>query len=73
MVWLIFAFLTAFFESATDVFSKKSLKDIGEYIVAWALPFFALPFLLPLLVFTKIPTLGEQFWLALCSFWIPNF
>jgi len=65
MVWFIFAFLTALFEATKDVFSKKSLKDIDEYVVAWSLPFFALPFLLPLLLFTKIPVLGEQFWLAL--------
>lgn len=65
MVWFIFAFLTAFFEATKDVFSKKSLEDIDEYVVAWSLPFFALPFLLPLLLFTKIPALGEQFWLAL--------
>jgi len=65
MVWFIFAFLTALFEATKDVFSKKSLKDIDEYVVAWSLPFFALPFLLPLLLFTKIPALGEQFWLAL--------
>ena len=64
-VWFIFAFLTAFFESTKDIFSKKSLKNIDEYIVAWALRFFALPFLLPLLFFIKIPVLGDQFWLAL--------
>ncbi len=65
MFWFIFAFLTAFFKSTKDVFSKKGLKDIDEYIVAWALRFFALPFLLPLLFFIKIPVIGNQFWLAL--------
>ena len=65
MVWFILAFLTAFFESMKDVFSKKSLKDIDEYVVAWALRFFALPFVLPLLFFIEIPSLNNQFWLAL--------
>ena len=67
MLWFIFAFLTALFEATKDVLSKKSLKDIDEYVVAWSLPFFALPFLLPILLFTEIPSLGERFWLALVT------
>lgn len=65
MIWFIFALLTAFFESLKDVFSKKSLKHIDVYIVSWSLRFFTLPFLLPLLFIINIPTLGEQFWIAL--------
>jgi len=65
MLWYLFAFLTALFESAKDVFSKKSLKETDEYVAAWALPAFALPFLLPVLFLTGIPPLGAQFWLAL--------
>ena len=67
MLWFIFAFLTALFEATKDVLSKKSLKDIDEYVVAWSLPFFALPFLLPILLFTELPPLGERFWLALVT------
>ena len=67
MLWFIFAFLTALFEATKDVLSKKSLKDIDEYVVAWSLPCFALPFLLPILLFTEIPPLGERFWLALVT------
>src|SRR3989338_4529525 len=68
MVWLLFAFLTAFFESLKDVFSKKSLENCDEYVVAWSLRFFALLFLIPLLFFIEIPSwqsLGLQFWVAL--------
>jgi uncharacterized membrane protein len=65
MVWFIFAFLAAFFESLKDVFSKKGLKNIDEYIVSWSFGFFALPFLIPLLFFIEIPSLGNQFWIAL--------
>src|SRR3990167_6087725 len=65
MLWFIFSFLTAFFESLKDVFSKKSLKNIDEYVVSWSLRFFALPFLVPLLFFIEIPSLGNKFWLAL--------
>ncbi len=65
MTWLVFAFLTAFSESMKDVFSKKSLKNIDEYIVSWALRFFALPFLLPLLFIIEVPAVGRQFLIAL--------
>lgn len=65
MLWFIFSFFTALFESLKDVFSKKSLKNVDEYIVSWSLRFFALPFLLPLLFFIEIPSLGNKFWLAL--------
>ncbi len=58
MLWFIFAFLTALFEATKDVLSKKSLKDIDEYVVAWSLPCFALPFLLPILLFMEITPLG---------------
>lgn len=65
MLWIIFSFFTALFESLKDVSSKKSLKNIDEYISSWSLIFFALPFLLPLLLFIEIPSLGNKFWLAL--------
>lgn len=65
MLWIVFSFFTALFESLKDVFSKKGLKNIDEYIVSWSLGFFALPFLLPLLFFIEIPSLGNKFWLAL--------
>lgn len=65
MLWIVFSFFTALFESLKDVFSKNGLKNIDEYVVSWSLRFFALPFLLPLLFFIEIPSLGNKFWLAL--------
>ncbi len=65
MTWFVFAFLTAFSESMKDVFSKKSLKNIDEYIVSWALRLFALPFLLPLVFIIEVPAFGRQFLIAL--------
>jgi len=65
MVWFIFAFLSAFFDALKNVFSKINLKTIDEYIVAWSLRFFTLPFLIPLLYLIKIPPLKNQFWIAL--------
>ncbi len=68
MLWVLFAFLGAFSESLKDVFSKKALdsvKNIDEYVAAWSMRFFALPFLLSLLLFVEIPVIGEGFWIAL--------
>lgn len=65
MLWPVLALLTASCESMKDLFGKKSLGRVDEYMVAWALRFFALPFLLPLLFVIDIPTLGSEFWPAL--------
>lgn len=65
MVWQLFAFLAALFSSLDGVFSKKALRDLDEYMMAGAFRFFALPFLLPVLLFTGIPEIGSQFWPAL--------
>ena len=65
MLWVLFALLTAFCESMKDVFSKKSLREIDVYFMAWSLRFFALPFLLPILFFIEIPVLNQAFYGAL--------
>ena len=65
MTWFVLALLTAFFESLKDVVGKKSVLTIDATVVAWAMRFFSLPFLLPLLIFTEIPLLTFQFWIAL--------
>ncbi|MCA1993399.1 MAG: DMT family transporter [Coleofasciculus sp. S288] len=67
MSWFLLAFSTAFFESIRDVFNKKALKDINEYVVAWSLMFFSFLFLSPVLLFIEIPTLESKFWIALLS------
>jgi len=65
MIWLLFASLTAFFESLKDVTSKRGLRHFDEYVIASSLIVYQLPFLLPLLFFIEIPELGEHFWPAL--------
>ena len=65
MTWVFFAFLTALFRSLTDVAGKFGLKNMDEYIVAWALSFFALPLLIPILFFIEIPDITPGFWLAI--------
>lgn len=65
MSWIIFALSAALFDSLKDITSKHNLKKIDEYVVGWSLRIFALVFLLPLLLFIKVPQLGNQFWQAL--------
>ncbi|MEG4166063.1 MULTISPECIES: EamA family transporter [unclassified Microcoleus] len=65
MTWLILGLLTAFFEAVKDVFGKQNLKKSDEYVVAWSLSFFSVIFLIPWVLYTGIPTLNSQFWLAL--------
>lgn len=65
MIWLVFAILTAFFESLKDVSSKHSLRSLDAYIVAWVANIFAVVFLIPLLLLAGIPKIDPQFWIAL--------
>ncbi|BCR03227.1 hypothetical protein DESUT3_02960 [Desulfuromonas versatilis] len=65
MTWIALSLFTAFFESAKDVFGKRGLRNSDEFVVAWAWRFFALPFLLPLLLVIEIPSLDRPFWWAL--------
>ncbi|MFA5358034.1 MAG: EamA family transporter [archaeon] len=67
MPWPIFSFLSAFFQSLDDVFGKKSLKKIDEYIVAWGGVLFAIPFLIPVFILTGIPEIGGKYWIALAA------
>jgi uncharacterized membrane protein len=39
MTWVVSSILTALCESLKDVFSKKGLADIDEYVIAWSLRF----------------------------------
>jgi uncharacterized membrane protein len=65
MIWVLFAILTALFESLKDVSSKHSLRNLDVYIVAWTANIFAVIFLIPLLLLAGIPTIQPQFWIAL--------
>jgi len=67
MLWFIYSLFAAISASTKDLFSKRGLKRIDEYIVAWSLRIFALPFLLPLLLFIQIPDIDTVFWYALLT------
>lgn len=65
MLWVLLAFLAAFFRSLIDVFSKKGLKEMDEYLIAWVWRAFPVLFLLPVVAYTGIPALGKKFWIAI--------
>jgi uncharacterized membrane protein len=65
LTWLILGIFTAFFEALKDVFGKQNLKQSDEYVVAWSLSFFSVIFLIPWVIYTGIPALNSQFWIAL--------
>ena len=67
-MWLAFAFGTALLEAIKDVLSKRALRTLDIYSVAFAMPLFALPLFIPALFFNQsIPVLNTTYWLALLA------
>lgn len=64
MLWFLFAFLTAFFQSMQDLFNKTQLREFDEYLATFSLTFFTGVGLSVFLLF-EIPTLGKNFLPAL--------
>lgn len=65
MHWLLYALGTAFFEAVKDAFSKRALKNVHPFVVAWALRVLNVPLLAPFVLWNGIPPLDQQFWYAL--------
>lgn len=64
-MWVFFAFLTAFCESAKDVLGKSSSSKTNVLITAFSVQFFGLFLLIPLVLLTGIPELKPSYWIAL--------
>jgi drug/metabolite transporter (DMT)-like permease len=67
MTWIIYALLTALFNAAKSVSSKKSLRSLDEYVVSWFICFLPGVLILPYYFFTPIPPLGNDFWSVLIA------
>lgn len=65
MNWFFLSILSAFFVTTADAFCKRSLKNNGEYLIAWVRMGFSMPFLLLLLPFIEIPSLDWPFFFTL--------
>ena len=64
-MWFIFAVSSSIFEAFKDVFSKKSLVHVDEYILLWFSRVVNVLFLLPFLLFYSLPRPDGQLLLAL--------
>ena len=64
MVWFSLAFLSASFAALRNLLAKQQLEEVSEYVIAWSSRFFSLTLLLPLLIGSEQPSLGNQFTLV---------
>lgn len=72
MSWFFFAISTAFLESVRDIFNKKTVSQIDEYILVFSFNLLTAIFAFPLLFFNETPTLGNNFFYALIAIGIFN-
>jgi drug/metabolite transporter (DMT)-like permease len=66
-MWLLFAFLTAFFTSLQDIISKRISGRVSPYVTAWALSFFSVPFFAVLFIWERPVIHHAGFWPALLA------
>lgn len=64
MIWILFAFITAFSLSTADALSKKAMQKTDEYVIAWVREGYALPFIALAFFFMPIPYLDSTFYLS---------
>ena len=67
MFWIIFAFLAAFFNALTNIFSKDVLNKENEYTVLWGRNFFSIPLLILALFLVGLPSIEFKFWLIILA------
>lgn len=72
MIWFILSILTALSVSIQDIFKKKALQNMDNYIFTWGMSLFSMIFIFPLLFITGIPHLWENFYYALIVSWLIN-
>lgn len=63
---ILLAALSAFLKSSSELLSKHSFNiELNEFVLAWSLRFFAIPFISIILYFRGIPSISPNFWIAL--------
>jgi len=67
MFWVILALSSALLQSARDLFTKKILQALDEYLFVFADALFSTLCLLPIILFLGIPEIDCLFWFALLS------
>ncbi|MEK9143403.1 MAG: DMT family transporter [Patescibacteria group bacterium] len=69
-MWPLFAFATAFLETAKDVVGKQGAQKTNEYMTAFAMQFFEAILLSGVLLVVGIPVIQPMFWVVLLGFCI---
>ena len=69
-MWPLFAFATAFLETAKDVVGKQGAQKTNEYMTAFAMQFFEAILLSGVLLIVGIPVIQPMFWVVLLGFCI---
>lgn len=65
MMWVIYSLISAFASATSDALSKKAVAKENLYLIMWVRLVYCIPFLIPVLIFSKIPALDFVFWLTL--------
>jgi len=60
-MWYIISLLSGFFMATADVFTKKESSRTQAIVLSWIREAYALPFLLPILIFIDIPPIDWIF------------
>jgi drug/metabolite transporter (DMT)-like permease len=66
-MWYLIALISGFSFATADAFTKKESKNRSAILLAWIREAYALPFLLPILLFIEIPMLDHIFWVSIIS------
>jgi drug/metabolite transporter (DMT)-like permease len=64
MIWVIYSLISAFSWATSDALSKKAMEKEDQYLIAWVRLGYCIPFLIPVLIFSKIPKLDFVFWIT---------
>jgi len=64
MLWLLYAFASAFTNAVADALCKKASEKYDLWTVTWVRFGYCLPFLAPLFLFIDLPPLDRAFWLT---------
>lgn len=65
MIWVIYSLISAFSHATSDALSKKAMEQQNPYLIMWVRFVYCIPFLIPFLIFFKIPELDFVFWLTM--------
>lgn len=66
-MWLFLGLASGFFHALMSMVSKKALKDVNQYLAAFAYAAFSIPFFLISLIWLDLTSVNSTFWWAAVS------